>query len=248
LYKFKKNQTCYDNAVQEYGFPDKNYDMQENAAKESATSLVTEGMKQATIMKHITNPTLRAQSEGMCELKFSDVRKPLPQFFDQVEQSQKYASKPSTVEFKHARKQLHAGVDNNFTHLLKSGYQGDFMGEIGARDASSEAKSRSSKAGAAMREAAATKAWMKTHKNPLLTPGPGQSTWTLKKFDNIKGSTDTGRVKREKVVDHYPRKPESAPEPAPAPVVVRAVAPVQVAAPPPVAPTATAAYVSTQPW
>ena len=247
-HKYQKNMKCYDNAVKEWGFPAQRYDIKENAEKQSVTSLTIGGMQQAEIMTHIERAPLRPNDDTktMVGLK---ARKPMPKWKDQVEQSQKFAAKNELHDFKHARKELDAGYDNDFTHLLKSGYQQDFVGAIDHRDARQSSVQKATAVRSANNDKTATAAWMKTHKNPLLSPAPKKERWVMKKFANATAKTDSGSTKRrvaKQTPIAIPRKP-ATPEPvaAPAPAYVA-----PVAAPAPVAEDpAKKVFVSeTRPW
>ena len=230
-YKSQRNMKCYDNAVKEWGFPAQRYDIKENAEKQSVTSLTIGGMQQPAIMAHIEQAPLRPNDDTKTIVGIRP-RKPMPKWKDQVEQSQKYAAKPMTVNFKHARKALDAGYDNDFTHLLKSGYQQDFVGAIDDRESYRSSIEQASSAKAASNEKAATAAWLQSRKNPLLSPAPQKERWIMKKFANAAAKTDSGTVKRrvaKKTPVAIPRKaPTPEPVAAPAPAYV---APVVVAAP-----------------
>jgi len=246
-YKSQRNMACYDNAVKQWGFPAQRYDIKENAEKQSVTSLTIGGMKEAEIMTHIERAPLRPNDDTKTMVGMKP-RKPMPKWKDQVEQSQKYAAKPMTVDFKHARRALDAGYDNDFTHLLKSGYQADFVGAIDDRDEHEAEASKTEMSRTASKDQTALASWMKSHKNPLLSPAPKKERWVMKKFANASSKTDTGKAKRRVAK----KTPVAIPRKAPTPEPVAAPAPVYVAPPPvaaaPVEAASKAAYVSTQPW
>lgn len=204
-------------------------------------------MKEAEIMAHIDSAPLRPNDDTKTMVGMKP-RKPMPKWKDQVEQSQKFAAKPMTVNFKHARRAIKPGFDNNFTHLMKSGYQADFVSDISTREAKTAAQEKANLLRTTTNDQNATATWMKHHKNPLLSPAANNVPWTMKKFSNASPKTDTGKVKRrvaKAVPVAVPRKaPTPEPVAVPPPVYVAPVVPVKAPTPEPVKP----AYKSTQPW
>jgi len=200
------------------------------------TSLVTDAMMRPEAIDEVRQATLRPTDNSNTLIK-STLIESQPKWLDQVQQARMFQAKPQVHSFNSARRPLDPGYDNDFTHLMRSGYQHDFNDVIADRTVLRTRKEKVETARFAKGDKKSAENWMKTRKNPLLTPAQAKQEWIvgdksygqiavevkplwhMKKFSNVTSKLQTGKVKRtaNNVASGYQRKGSSGAQAQPTP-------------------------------